>query len=643
MKIFSQAASIFLLFQLVTIAQKDSVKTTLSEIVVTATKSETPYYELGSSVTLITSEDISKKQLTTVVDVLREAPGLNVIQQGGPGKLTNVFMRGADPNLTLVICDGVVLNDASSPDNAFDFSRLNTNDIERIEIVRGPQSTLYGSDAMAGVINIITKHGSGIPQYSFSGERGSNNYYRGNISALGALDRFNYSFQYGRLGTDGVSAADSRYGNSEKDGYANTSFTSNVGYNFSPEAKLSFIYKFTKANSGLDQDGKYGDDPNYTYNSEEQLFSGRLFLSLLDGIWETQFNASYNKSFDHSLDLPDAARPNTYSDGYYKFQRVKYDWQNNFRFTKENTITLGVETQSDTASSSYLSTSDYGPYNSIFPVKAIRTSSAYIQDQVSFNNSFFATAGIRYDINQMFGGVMTYRIAPAYLISSTNTKIKMSFGSGFKAPSLFYLYDPTYGNPKLQPETSKGWDAGIEQYLEDGKIIFGVTYFNLKFDNMFGYDSNYREINIAKASSYGIEVTASWLNYHNFSINTSYTYTKTNDDYNNGSGDYNQPILRRPENQISFNLNYRFNEKLNANFHLNYVGKRWDKDFTNEYNPVRVELSDYMLINIAASYKLLNYLALTARIENLLDKQYEEILYYGTLGRSFYAGINFTL
>jgi vitamin B12 transporter len=533
MKLFYQAAAVFLLFQMVTLAQKDSVKTVLSEIVVTATKTETPYYELGSSVTVINSDDISKKQLTTVVDVLREVPGLTVIQEGGPGKLTNVFMRGADANLTLVICDGVVMNDASSPDNGFDFSKLNTNDIEKIEIVRGPQSTLYGSEAIGGVINIITKHGSGLPQYSFSSEGGSNNYYRGNLSALGGIDKFNYSVQYSRSTTAGVSAADSRYGNTEKDGYANTSFTSNLGYDFSPDAKLSLIYKYTKANSGLDQDGKYGDDPNYTYNEEDQLFAGRFNFALFNGIWQAQFNASYNKSFDHSLDLTDTTRHITLWDGYYKFQRVKYDWQNNLRFTKENTITLGVETQSDTASSSSI----YGSYASIFPAKAIRTTSVYFQDQVSIDSAFFATAGMRYDKNQMFGGVTTFRIAPAYLINSTNTKIKMSYGTGFKAPSLFYLYDPSYGNPNLQPEKSKGWDAGVEQYFDKGNIIFGLTYFNLKFEDMFGYDSNYREINIAKASSYGLEFVASVLNIRNFSINASYTYTKTNDDYNDGTND----------------------------------------------------------------------------------------------------------
>ena len=163
----------FLLVQLSVSAQNDSIKTTLSEVVVTATKTETQYYALGSTVTIITSEEISKKQLNTVVELLRSVPGLSIVQQGGPGKLANVFVRGANSNHTLVIVDGAEMNDASSPNNAFDFSSMNTNDVDRIEIVRGPQSTLYGSDAIAGVINIITKRGTDKPQYSFFGEGGS--------------------------------------------------------------------------------------------------------------------------------------------------------------------------------------------------------------------------------------------------------------------------------------------------------------------------------------------------------------------------------------------------------------------------------------------------------------------------------------
>ena len=266
-------------------AQTDSVKTTLSEIVVTATRTETPTIAIGSSVSVITATEISERQLNSVVDVLRELPGISVYQQGGPGKLSYVSMRGANSNHTLVILDGVVMNDPSSLNNAFDFSYLNTNDIDRIEVVRGPQSTLYGSDAIAGVINIITKKGSMKPEYSFSGETGSNGFYRANVSALGRAGFLDYAVTATRNGSHGVSAADSRYGNSEKDGYSNDAFTSHFTINVQKNFSLNFLYKFTKAESALDQNDKFGDDPNFNYNLEEQVFKGGLKLSLFDGKW----------------------------------------------------------------------------------------------------------------------------------------------------------------------------------------------------------------------------------------------------------------------------------------------------------------------------------------------------------------------
>ncbi|MCL6098204.1 MAG: TonB-dependent receptor, partial [Bacteroidetes bacterium] len=248
--------------------------------------------------------------------------------------------------------------------------------------------------------------------------------------------------------------------------------------------------------------------------------------------------------------------------------------------------------------------------------------------------------GFRYDNNEKFGGVTTFRIAPAYFFNATGTKLKMSYGTGFKAPSLFYLFDPAFGNPDLKPEKSIGWDAGIEQYFEKGKLSFGVTYFDLKLENMFGFDSNFRTVNIAKASSRGLEFTASVINIRNISLNTSYTYTETKDDYKL-SPDFDKPLLRRPKNQASIIANYRLNEKTNFNLQLRYVGERDDKDFST-YPAARVTIPEYTLVIFAASYRFLNYLELTARIENLFDKQYEEVLYYGTLGRSFYAGLNFT-
>ena len=621
-------------------AQTDSVKTTLSEVVVSATRTETPTIAIGSSVSVITSAEISERQLNTVVDVLREMPGLSIYQQGGPGKLSYVSMRGANSDHTLVILDGVVMNDPSSPSNAFDFSYLNTNDIDRIEVVRGPQSTLYGSDAIAGVINIITKKGNMKPEYSFSGETGSNGFYRANISALGRTGFLDYAITATRNGSHGVSAADSRYGNSEKDGYSNDAFTSYFTINLQKNFSLNFLYKFTKAESALDQNDKFGDDPNFNYNLEEQVFKGGLKLSLFDGRWQQTFNASLMKHFTHSLDLVDDLHPNTSSDAYNNAHRTSLAWQNNLKFLDNNLIVLGVESIKEYANTSYYSTSDYGPYNSVFPEQSIRTTGLYLQDQFNYNQSLFVTAGFRYDNNEKFGGVTTFRIAPAYFIQATGTKIKFSYGTGFKAPSLFYLFDPLFGNPNLKPEKSKGWDSGFEQFLLNGNISLGVTYFNLSLENMFGFDSNYKTVNIAKASTDGFELTVALTGISGLNVNVSYTFTETKDDYDQ-SPDYNKPLLRRPKHQFAVNTNWQATNKLNLNMEMHYIGKRDDKDFT-AYPAERITMPDYTLFNISASYKILDYLKVNGRIENLFDKKYEEVLYYGTLGRNFYAGLSFT-
>ena len=642
MKKFFKTAALLLLLSIYVFPQSDTLKTTLSDVVVSATKTQTPYYTLASSVSVITSEMISKRQLGTVVDVLREIPGISVSQQGGPGKLSKVFIRGANSNHTLVLLDGIVMNDASSTDNAFDFSTLNTNDIERIEVVRGPQSTLYGADAVAGVVNIITKHGVGRPKYSIEAESGSNKYYKGNLSALGTYGDLGYSFQATRYQSDGISAADSKYGNTEKDGYSNTGFTSNIDYSIEQNARLNLFYKYTKAKADLDQLDEtftlFTDDPNYTYNLEEQLFKGGADISLFEGTWKQQLNASYIKRNSHYLDLPDQIRMNTSSEGFYNSERIKFDWQNNLQLNRANLMTVGIETANEIASTEYNSSS-FG--TNTFPEESIRTTSFYLQDQVNFFNSLFASVGLRYDNNEKYGGITTFRIAPAYYIASTGTKIKATYGTGFKAPSLYFLFEPVYGNPNLKPEKSRGFDFGFDQFMQNEELQFGITYFNLQLRDMFGYDANFKEINIAKASSQGAEFYAKYSLNNGLSINANYTYNQTKDEYS-GSEDYNQPLIRRPKNQASVNLNYEPIQELNINAEIKYTNGIYDKDFS-VYPAQRVKLPDYTLINISASYKLLEYLMLTGRIENLTNKKYEEVLYYGTLGRSFYAGFNFTL
>ncbi len=621
-------------------SQPVSMNASLSEIVVTANRTETPFYTLATSVSVITSKELQEKQINTVEDALRELPGVSVVEQGGPGKIASVYIRGANPNHTLVLVDGTKMNDPSSPNNAFDFSYLNTNDIEKIEIVRGPQSTLYGSDAVAGVINIITKSGTAGNHFSLNGEGGSNNYYRGSVSARGNYNILHYFLSFSRNKTDGVSAADSKYGNTEKDGYLNNSFSGKLILKPTDNFNTSFLYKYTKAETSLDQNEKLGDDPNFKYNIEEQLFSLSNKLDLLGGGWEQSLFASIVKRISKAVDLPDEIRPSTSSDNYANALRYKIDWQNNLRLINNNLITFGFEHQTEKAYTSYISNSSFGAYESVFPRQSVYTNSFYAQDQLNIQNKFFTSAGLRYDNHQKFGGVLTFRLTQAYYLSSSATKIRASYGTGFKAPSLFYLFDPAFGNPDLKPEKSSGYDFGIDQFLFSGKLSAGLTYFNLKLTDMFGYDANFRAINIASARTNGVEFNLTGKDFAGFDFSFNYTFTQTKDE-SPSSPDYNKPLLRRPQNQAYLSVGYSFPGGTNLGLRIKYTGERDDKDFSS-FPAQRVKLDPYTLVNLDASVKIFDYLELYGRIENLFNTKYEEVLYYGTLGRSFYlgAGVN---
>jgi vitamin B12 transporter len=229
--------------------------TSLEPVVVTATKLETPVSEIASSVTVITAEEIENRQPTSALDVLRTVPGLDVVRQGGLGQQTSVFLRGGNSTHTLVLVDGIEMNDPANPGRSFDFATLGTDNIERIEIVRGPGSTLYGSDAIGGVINIITRKGSGKPTITLSAEGGSFETHQEKLSLSGGNDLWNYSLAASFIESNGISAADERYGNSERDGYDRTSVSSRIGITPTTNFDLDFFLRYFDSEADLETFG----------------------------------------------------------------------------------------------------------------------------------------------------------------------------------------------------------------------------------------------------------------------------------------------------------------------------------------------------------------------------------------------------
>jgi vitamin B12 transporter len=605
----------------------------IEEVVVTATRIETPSKEIASSVTIITASEIEQQQRTSVLEVLRDVPGLNITQAGGPGQQSSVFIRGAASEHTLVLIDGIEANDPISSSRIFDFTNLTVNNIERIEVLRGPQSTLYGSDAIGGVINIITKKGKGEPRFSLSGEAGSFSTFTERASVSGGSEAGNYSFGILRTDTDGISAADEKLGNTEEDGFENTEISAKVGLTPSENVDIDFSFRYHDAKADIDNfGGEGGDDPNNVQETEELFFRGQVRLSLLNNLWEPILGFSATNHHRTNEDDPDPDHPLDSSRGFFDGQIFKFDWQNNVYLHKTNTVILGFEVEEERGESEFRSESAFGPFEDIFNEETAQTTSFYLQDQVKWQDSFFATAGFRVDDHERFGTEVTYRIAPAYRFNQAGTLLRATIGTGFKAPSLFQLFS-SFGNEDLNPEESVGFDIGVEQDLREKKITLGVVYFFNDFDNLITFDPDQNKFqNINRAESQGLELFATIRPTGGFSLRASYTYMDTEDKTTG------EDLLRRARNRFQFDANYQFLEKANINLNVILVGERDDLDF-NAFPAMRVTLDSYQVVNLAASYDITPSFQIFGRVENLFDEEYEDILGFGTPGISGYGGV----
>jgi len=628
--------TLFILFPVSLFAQEKEV--ILEKVVVTATRVETPMEEIASSVTVISSKEIERKQKTTVLEVLKGLPGLDVVQNGGVGGATSIFLRGANSEHTLVMIDGVEVNDPISPGRSYDFAHLTVDNIERIEVIRGPQSTLYGSDAIGGVVNIITKKGEGKPKFFLSAEGGSFTTFREATGISGGNKWVNYSFALSRFDTEGISTASKKDGNYERDGYENTSLSAKLGFKPMDNLGIDFILRYMDAKTELDNfAGVGGDDPNYVQKSNQFLFKTQVGLSLFDQVWSQKLGLALN---DHNRDIKnkkDSQHPFDYEKGRYDGQLLKFDWQHHLQLHKTNALMFGLEYEREEGKSKYYWESLWGPGQSIFPKKTANIKGYYIQDEIKLWDRLFATLGIRIDDHSRFGSETTYRVAPAYLIKETDTKIKGTFGTGFKAPTLYQLFAPAtlwgpIGNKDLKPEKSKGWDFGVEQNFFKNRVTLGATYFRNDFKDLIQFDWGQGYINIAKAKTEGVELFASAKPIDDLTLRINYTYTDTEDKTTG------EALIRRPKNKIGFDINYHFLNNGNVNLGVIYVGKRDDLDFSISPSR-RVKLDQYTLVNLAVSYDITKNFQLFGRVENLLDKEYEEVKGFGTPGLSFFGGM----
>lgn len=604
----------------------------VAQIVVTANRVETPIDQIGSSISVITAEEIEQKQEHTLLEILKSVPGIDVIRNGGPGGNTSVFLRGANSEHTLVLVDGVEVNNPISTSRAFNFADVTLDNVERVEVLRGAQSTLYGSDAIGGVINIITKRGSGTPTAFASIEGGSYETFIEKAGSSGAVGNADYSLALSREDSASISAAANSAGNSEPDGYHNTSGSAKLGYT-TALADFDLSGRIHNTNADIDNSGGAGqDDPNRHLNTNQYSLRAAASSSALISALEQTASVSFAEtSYDDNND-PDDAHPLDRLRSQFTGSMLKFDLLNTYSIDKDQRLVLGIETEKERGDSDYASDGEFGPFNTTFAKKDARTNGYFAQAILGGVTDLFTSFGIRVDDHDRFGSEVTWRIAPTYLIRPTDTRLKASVGTGFKAPSLYQLYSE-FGREDLDPEESLSYDVGIEQSFQERALTLGISLFRNDFDNLISFDPNtFIFENIAEATTQGIEFTAVAPLTEQLSIRGGYTFTDTEDE---ATG---EELLRRSKHRANLDLDYAFVPEAHGHVGVLYIGKRDDNDFAT-FPATRVELSDYALVYLAGSYDLNSSLSLFARVDNLFDKEYQEVLGFGTPGTSAFGGV----
>jgi vitamin B12 transporter len=621
-------------------------------VVVTATQTETPLAQLGSSVSIITREELIQKGTFSVADALRETAGISVAQSGGIGKTTSLFLRGGNSNYTKVLIDGIPANE---PGGSYNLANLSTASIDRIEVVRGPQSALYGSDAIAGVVQIFTKRGKSedlSPKPFAMAEGGTFATLRYSGGIEGSNSRMDYSASFSRFDTDNNVANGS---------FNETSITGNLGLHLSKKLEMRTVFRSEAGRSGIAGPWSFGrPDLDAYYRRRDE--AGAVTLTFFQNpSWTQKLAYAVNDSMqfsDNPLDsgsftprYKDLAAPYPYYD--WTFQNLNQTRRQKVNYQSDWILPYG---HLFTAGGDYEHESGVVGDPTLSPATATRDNySGFLQDQWAYKNRFFATAGVRLDHNESFGFFASPRLSLAMLAHQSDvngligtTKIKANFGLGIKEPTLMESYSTsmyTKGNPDLRPEKTVSFDAGIEQHFNSGRSVLELTYFQNRFRDQIGYAiSDYityagSYFNIGKSRARGLETSLSFDLFRKLTLSGAYTFLDSevlestsifDPVYNKG-----QELLRRPRHSGNIDLRWKPGRWTFGATAL-LIGARTDSDFSSlgmTRNP------GYCVVNLIANLKLMNEISLFTAVNNLGNEQYMEVLGYPSLRRNFRVGL----
>jgi vitamin B12 transporter len=617
----------------------DITDTSLDEVVVVANRAPVPLSTIGNSVTVLDERDIRESQATLASDLLAQTPGITVARTGGVGQPTSVFIRGAESDQTVVVIDGVKMTDPSLPGGGFDFENLLIGDISRIEILRGAQSTLYGSDAIGGVIDIVTADPTQKSQGSVSLEGGSHGTGYGTANIGGLSDSLLWRVAGSYLGTSGITCVDPSFGGRRDCASRIGDAAGQIRYDITPDLQLDLRGYFVS--SRTDFDGydtptfTLGDDSEYGKTQRGIGYAGLTWRSpdrSLTNRLSVEYTGSETRNFDPNAPA-NFGDPTT--ETFYGFGRnVREEYQGTWKFATTGQVVFGAQNEHSTINT----VSPFSP----FLGAGVVVDSGYVQGQYEVLKGLTLTAGGRYDHHSVYGGHGTGQLAAAWVLPDRNTVLRASFGQGFKAPALYQLYS-NYGNRALEPETSNSWDAGIEHHALQNRLVASATYFRRTSDDLIGFFDCLSPsplcatepfgyyANIARSSAHGIELAGLLEATDQLTVSANYTWTRT-EDVSQGSPTYGNELPRRPARAGNASVNYVWPLQLSSELALRYSGP----DFDDAANQIR--LGGYVLLDLRASLPINDHLQIYARVENLTDHHYEVAYQYGTFGRSAYIG-----
>lgn len=598
-------------------AAPDETEAETQPIVVSATRIDIPLDQSPATVSVIDRQDLETKQVERVAEALREVPGLSVVETGSPGQLTSVFTRGLNSAHTQVLLDGIPINQGLS--GGFNFADLTTDNIARIEVARGPQSTIYGPRALAGVIQIFTRQGESVPTGEVSVEGGSFETFRETVQSEGRINRFDYSFGASRLDTDNDRP------NNE---YRNSAGIANLGW--SPNAELRIGGLFTYSNSDTGNPNKISAPrPLDNLLTERWLIAPNIDFKPVDW-WTHKLIISY----DHERQVND---PNDDFVGGFGvgatralFKRLTIDYQNDLKPVSWLTLTSGFFYSDVDAEQKR----PFASFGDKLISDHVEETAGFLQATMIPVPDLILVAGGRLDHFNQSGDVWTYRFAGSYKFEKTNTTLHSSAATGFSPPSS---QDKIFGNNfGLEPEKVFGWDVGVEQRLYENRVSIAATYFHNDLSNVVGFDGLFNTLNLGAARTQGVEVEIHATPIPNLILSGAYTYLDTE---KTSSADISQPVgarlPRRPRNEVYVSGSYLWFGKLRTTLSAKWVNAREELNFGGP----NFDIEDYTVMNFAAEYEISSRFAIFGRIDNLTDEHYAEVFEFPSPGRAAYGGV----